>query len=35
MTTAEKANRLFSACFFPCLGDSKPEESPHEATCSA
>ena len=27
MTTAEKANRLFATCFFPCLGDSKPEDS--------
>lgn len=26
MTTAEKASRHFSACFFPCLGDLKPEE---------
>jgi hypothetical protein len=26
MTTAEKASRHFAACFFPCLGDLKPEE---------
>ena len=27
MTSAEKANRLFATCFFPCLGDSLPEDS--------
>jgi hypothetical protein len=36
MTTAEKASRHFAACFFPCLGDLKPEVpllkffNPHE-----